>query len=40
MIRMDKTVVKILTVDEAKSDVAYWQTRPFEERLADLENLS
>ena len=36
---MDKTVCKIVTFDEAKSDFAYWQTRPYEERLAALESI-
>jgi hypothetical protein len=36
---MDKTAFKIITLDEAKSDFAYWQTRPFEERLATLESI-
>jgi hypothetical protein len=36
---MDKTAIKILKIDEVKSDFAFWQTRPFEERLAALESI-
>ena len=36
---MDKTAIKVLKIDEVKSDFAFWQTRPFEERLAALESI-
>jgi hypothetical protein len=36
---MDKTVCKIVTFDEAQSDFSYWQSRPYEERLAALESI-
>ena len=39
MIIMDKTVFKIFAFDEVKSDFAYWQSRPYEERLAALESI-
>lgn len=36
---MDKTAIKILKIDEVTSDFAFWQTRPYEERLAALESI-
>jgi hypothetical protein len=39
MDRMDKTAFKIVKLDEVRSDFAYWQTRPYEERLAALESI-
>jgi len=36
---MDKTAIKILKIDEVKSDFVFWQNRPYEERLAALESI-
>lgn len=36
---MDKTAIKILKIYEVRSDFAFWQTRPCEERLAALESI-
>lgn len=34
---MNKTVFKKYKIEEEPSDFAYWQTRPYTERLATLE---
>jgi hypothetical protein len=36
---MDKTAINIAKIDEVKSDFTYWQSRPYEERLAALESI-
>ena len=36
-VRMDRTVMSIVTIDAQADDWDYWQTRPVEERLAALE---
>lgn len=36
-VRMDRTVMSIVTLDEQADDWEYWQTRPVEERSATLE---
>ena len=37
--RLDKTAIQIFKMGEAPTDFAYWQTRPYEERLAALESI-
>ena len=36
---MKKNVIKIVEMEKAVSDFAFWQTRPFEERLRTLETI-
>lgn len=36
---VDRTVVRKVKIDEAPSDLSYWQSQPYEERLAALESI-
>ena len=37
--KLDRTVVKRVSLHEAESDAAYWRTRPAEERLECVETI-
>jgi len=37
--RLDKRAIQIFKTDEVPTDFAYWQTRPYIERLAALESI-
>ena len=37
--KIDRTAVKKIKLEESRSDFTYWQSRPYEERLAALETI-
>ena len=37
--RLDRSVIRIMNIDETKNDFAYWQTQSYETRLQTLEEI-